>query len=1579
MASLGHVVAYAFFFVLVVSPTNAFQGFRLDDYGRRVPLEGSTLLQAGAGQELRFRANPESSAKLDEKLKRLVQEKAEVGLKIAALPAIGPESVTKTEKDVTAELSGVERLRGFQAGSNLLNKIVMRMKEKPAENIKPIEKLLTALKLHVSEDQKTALKVFKKVSSTCQEQMVETESKVKEIESEISSATGLKAAGLKIRLADEKRNMQRFTTSCATMQRDYTTEENKRQEHLRALAIADSIINLPGLKIALGLVKQMPAAKPQNVDAIVAIPIKSPVEKQFQNDLTDEAGFVLEDPLENEMEQKEDVSVKKELSLVIQKKKKRDELAELKKLFDEKTKQIEHRRNELAIIAGKEKARVEALQQKYQLALINYTDANKQRFAGRVNIMSANEHMANTKKECSRLLVKAQRLGNSTASPSLEHSTADSNDYDKAKQTELKLVQLLMEERERHIRVQSERDAATLRLNDTERKLTESDVALKYAEARLDLALSASPALKAALLEAKLANTKLVEELDLARRGMAETKKSVTLSTRDVAEREKAVAEAKEKVNAARKSADVAFEARVEHAGAAHAKVDVCNANYARLEKDFKTLQLEQVHMEESVAKAEVHLAKAKRMLDTQQVADKADAMELSLENQPIPSQAPFFALACGLYLHEHECLIDRGCGWVPNVGCISGAKDGPYFYDGDISRWEFDESTGTSCSVYKDCRQCARAGCGWCGPRLTCTEGSVDGPIDVDTCPPEFMSQWVHKLGRTEHACPVRKILFTESKINQLDALKVALKARKNMHEQESVLATAEESIGKLKNNHSEYDRLKIGELTRTIEEARPRYENFKFELQAAVKELRMAEKGISKKFSSSSHLEKIGLTVAEIKEAEEEGYKSGIGESAKQSISMRGARGATGPVGSTGTNGTNVDRDAVREIVYSTFKAVAMDEGKVRRKSEDSQRDQSSELKSSVDGVDSGLTPASANTTIPENMNFSSNKNSSIISLTNTLTNTTGGHNSDVAKGITNHSTNGKTEDNEGSEQRNGARSSIAMEDKSVESESSGESKTSDTEMAPRSKLSLPTGLSTVESAALADGLASLQASYRTAERHWASQVQAFELALAEEKNICDKAKNASLALNAAEVKKRGLLATLLNVEKNSSAMQEKFASLSDSVVQITKRVNVEQEKVEDAKRALAAAPQQTDNPIYIKLKSVLDTSTQTFEQLKLEKEMMIADKDQAASRKIASIAAVEPLKAMILLAAKDIESKTEYGENMQTKECPAARTRRITVETEANKRKLAYEKTHARLNAYIITMDGKKNELVKNSSYSLSLHNGPYISAGYKGYQAIRNAANKALTIELRVKLRKFSAEGAIVGLVASVAGSTLLAGQGWVLGADQNGFTFSFRRVGSNVMETIRSSEPGVQGVEISLGKWYHVAATFSPTQVTLFVNGKVTSSLKIPKSSLNYDFVDVSGAKSPRKNGRFTVGSMKQGQPADAIIDNVAVWSRTLTAFEVKEHSCSLSVPNFSRQPNLILQYTFGPGVVPGVIVPDVSPNRLQGHIYSPMHANTHSYSDHSLEWVPHDDDAVSLNCIDTLKLLLPQVASKALR
>ena len=117
--------------------------------------------------------------------------------------------------------------------------------------------------------------------------------------------------------------------------------------------------------------------------------------------------------------------------------------------------------------------------------------------------------MANTKKECSLLLVKAQRLGNSTASPSLEHSTADSNDYDKAKQTELKLVQLLMEERERHIRVQSERDAATLRLNDTERKLTESDVALKYAEARLDLALSASPRAEGGFARSKVGEYKV--------------------------------------------------------------------------------------------------------------------------------------------------------------------------------------------------------------------------------------------------------------------------------------------------------------------------------------------------------------------------------------------------------------------------------------------------------------------------------------------------------------------------------------------------------------------------------------------------------------------------------------------------------------------------------------------------------------------------------------------------------------------------------------------------------------------------------------------------------------------------------------------------------------------------------------------------------------------------------------------------------------------------------------------------------------------------------------------------------------
>ena len=38
--------------------------------------------------------------------------------------------------------------------------------------------------------------------------------------------------------------------------------------------------------------------------------------------------------------------------------------------------------------------------------------------------------------------------------------------------------------------------------------------------------------------------------------------------------------------------------------------------------------------------------------------------------------------------------------------------------------------------------------------------EGGLYGPSNLDSCPPEYMPQWAHKLGRGRSACPVRQVV---------------------------------------------------------------------------------------------------------------------------------------------------------------------------------------------------------------------------------------------------------------------------------------------------------------------------------------------------------------------------------------------------------------------------------------------------------------------------------------------------------------------------------------------------------------------------------------------------------------------------------------------------------------------------------------------------------------------------------------------------------------------------------------------------------------------------------------------------
>merc|ERR1712072_1228021 len=252
-----------------------------------------------------------------------------------------------------------------------------------------------------------------------------------------------------------------------------------------------------------------------------------------------------------------------------------------------------------------------------------------------------------------------------------------------------------------------------------------------------------------------------------------------------------------------------------------------------------------------------------------------------------------------------------------------------------------------------------------------------------------------------------------------------------------------------------------------------------------------------------------------------------------------------------------------------------------------------------------------------------------------------------------------------------------------------------------------------------------------------------------------------------------------------------------------------------------------------------------------------------------------------------------------------------KRTIEEAEAGKLKASYDKVKAALVKHQAMLDSKATAGVRNMSFALSVKGGPYISAGKKGYNVIKNKASKTVSVEAWVRLRAFAPEGIFMtGLVTSTGGNKGVNGHGWALGADQNGFAFAFRRedkaTPTTEMDIIRSSAPGAAddkaaGVKVELNKFYHVTATF---------NGK------------------------PASGGEFTVGAMRKSSPSNAVVDDITVWSRELSTDEIKSHSCdaaaSKKAMTASKDAALVLYYNFGPGDVPGLNVLDKSKNSLDG-------------------------------------------------
>merc|ERR1712167_409620 len=77
------------------------------------------------------------------------------------------------------------------------------------------------------------------------------------------------------------------------------------------------------------------------------------------------------------------------------------------------------------------------------------------------------------------------------------------------------------------------------------------------------------------------------------------------------------------------------------------------------------------------------------------------------------------------------------------------------------------------------------------------------------------------------------------------------------------------------------------------------------------------------------------------------------------------------------------------------------------------------------------------------------------------------------------------------------------------------------------------------------------------------------------------------------------------------------------------------------------------------------------------------------------------------------------------------PAARKKRTIEEAEAGKLKASYDKVKAALVKHQAMLDSKATAGVRNMSFALSVKGGPYISAGKKGYNVIKNKASKTVS--------------------------------------------------------------------------------------------------------------------------------------------------------------------------------------------------------------------------------------------------------
>jgi hypothetical protein len=285
-----------------------------------------------------------------------------------------------------------------------------------------------------------------------------------------------------------------------------------------------------------------------------------------------------------------------------------------------------------------------------------------------------------------------------------------------------------------------------------------------------------------------------------------------------------------------------------------------------------------------------------------------------ALNLAPLPEQVPMIGMACGLYEDCVSCTADTRCGYASIIGeggiadtvCMRGSTEGPYFYNdtksGELGSWYYQTCPVARCRDYIDCKQCLEAGCGYCGGRLACFEGSEFGPGGDDkgpsSCPKRFMPTWAFKtVNQGTSRCPLRQMHMTEAAEKEDVALLRAKKIYRQLQKIKTQLDTCHEKLAPMIHGPA---KILLGQKCRDLAN---QYLVLQTELNSAVDAMAKASQGGEAKTYEMGYKE--GLTQAERENAKREGYLQGLKDALNKAEKQTGPAGPAGPKGPKGPKG--------------------------------------------------------------------------------------------------------------------------------------------------------------------------------------------------------------------------------------------------------------------------------------------------------------------------------------------------------------------------------------------------------------------------------------------------------------------------------------------------------------------------------------------------------------------------------------------------------------------------------------------------------------------------------------------------